>query len=117
MVQRNAFKSLATTFLFLIAAQVAMAETENLQGFASPDNAVGALDGLPAHLARAFQSTNHFDPLPPPGPGDWLAEHPEPGQTFEQFLRARPRRPDAPRKKLYLLPLGEFPLDRSQAVL
>jgi len=90
-----------------------MAERENLQALASSDNAVGALEGLPAHLARAFQSTNHFDPLPPPGPGDWLAEHPEPGQTFEQFLRARPRRPDAPRKKLYLLPLGEFPRDRS----
>lgn len=113
MVQRHAFKSLATTFLFLIAAQVTMAESENLQALASSDNAVGALDGLPAHLARAFQSTNHFDPLPPPGPGDWLAEHPEPGQTFEQFLRVRPRRPDAPRKKLYLLPLGEFPRDRS----
>jgi archaemetzincin len=113
MVRRNAFKSLAITFLFLITAQVAMAERENLQGLASPDNTVGELDALPAHLVRAFQSTNHFDPLPPPSPGDWLAEHPEAGQTFEQFQRARPHRPDAPRKKLYLLPLGEFPRDRS----
>jgi hypothetical protein len=100
MLRRNAFKSLATTFLFLIAVQVAMAERETFQGLPSPENAIGALDGLPAHLVRAFQNTDHFDPLPPPAPGDWLAEHPEAGQTFEQFLRARPHPPDASRTQL-----------------
>ena len=32
------------------------------------------------------------DPLPPPRPGDWLAEHDEPGQTFAEYLDARPVR-------------------------
>jgi archaemetzincin len=116
MVKRSPFKSLATILFTLYAVQIAMAEPENPQVLPSTDSAVGALDDLPAHRARAFQITDHFDPLPPPGPGDWLAEHPEPGQTFEQFLRARPHRPDALRSKLYLLPLGEFPPHRSPAI-
>jgi hypothetical protein len=32
------------------------------------------------------------DPLPPPRPGDWLAEHPEPGQTFGEYPDAQPVR-------------------------
>jgi hypothetical protein len=32
------------------------------------------------------------DPLPPPRPGDWLAEHDEPGQTFAEYLDAKPVR-------------------------
>lgn len=50
-----------------------------------------------------------FEPLPPPGPHDWLAVHPEPGQSFEDFLAARPNRPDAVRNRLYFQPLEEFP--------
>jgi hypothetical protein len=32
------------------------------------------------------------DPLPAPRLGDWLAEHDEPGQTFAEYLEARPVR-------------------------
>lgn len=45
-------------------------------------------------------------PLPPPNPGDWLAGHREPGQTFEQFVASRPSRPDATQRRLHVLPLG-----------
>jgi hypothetical protein len=31
------------------------------------------------------------DSLPVPRPGDWLAEHDEPGQTFAEYL-AKPQR-------------------------
>jgi archaemetzincin len=116
MVKRSLFKSLATILFTLYTAQIAMAESENPQVLPSTDSAVGALDDLPAHLVRAFEITGHFVPLPPPRPGDWLAEHPEPGQTFEQFLRVGPQQPDARRQKLYLLPLGEFPPHRSPAI-
>ena len=116
MVKRSPFKSLATILFTLYAAQIAMAEPENPQVLPSADSAVGALDDLPAHPVRAFEITGHFDPLPPPGPGDWLAEHPEPGQTVAQSLRARPNRPDARRQKLYLVPLGAFPPHRSPAI-
>jgi archaemetzincin len=44
----------------------------------------------------------------PVQPGDWLASHPEPGQTFEQYLFARPVTPTGKRKIIYLLPVGEF---------
>ncbi|HEY3241726.1 MAG TPA: archaemetzincin, partial [Phycisphaerae bacterium] len=51
--------------------------------------------------------------IPMPGPNDWLSNHPEAGQTFEEFVRARPNRPDERRGKVYLLPLGEFRADQS----
>jgi archaemetzincin len=46
--------------------------------------------------------------LPRPGPGDWLAEHPEPGQTFEEYLAANPVRRSDRLHTLYLCLLGEF---------
>jgi archaemetzincin len=44
-----------------------------------------------------------------PRPGDWLAEHDEPGQSFDDYLAAKPVVPDAPggqRRTLYVQPLG-----------
>jgi len=43
-----------------------------------------------------------------PGPDDGLSNHPESGQTYEQFVHSRPDRPDARRNHLYLQPLGDF---------
>jgi archaemetzincin len=70
--------------------------------------AIGPLENLPAPLRRAFEPDNDFEPLPPPGPHDWLASVPEPGQTFEEFLREVPHRPDMRRRTLYLQPVGAF---------
>jgi archaemetzincin len=47
-------------------------------------------------------------PLGKPEPGDWLSIFPEPGQTFEQYLRSRPTLPQGRRRILYVQPLGEF---------
>ena len=44
----------------------------------------------------------------PPRPGDWLEQHPEPGQTFEGYVRSDPNRPGGRRTTLYLQPVGEF---------
>ena len=44
----------------------------------------------------------------PPVPGNWLAAHDEPGQTFEQYLKSRPNRPTAERTTLYIQPIGTF---------
>jgi archaemetzincin len=41
-------------------------------------------------------------------PGDWLASHPELGQSFRQYLNSRPIRVTNDRKVLYVLPLGDF---------
>ncbi len=43
-----------------------------------------------------------------PGPGDWLAQHKEPGQTFAEYTRYRPVTPVGKRCVLYIQPLGKF---------
>ena len=70
--------------------------------------AIGATAGLSAILQRAFDPADSFAPVPAPGPNDWLAVHPESGQSFEQFVRSGSNRPDKNRNVLYLQPLGEF---------
>jgi len=82
--------------------------------------AIGDTTGSPETLRRALVPGDDFEPISTAGPHDWLANHPEPGQTFDQFLHSNPHRPDKQRSKLYLQPLGEFaegrspPLDRLQ---
>lgn len=72
--------------------------------------AIGPTHHLPAALRKAF-STEGFEPIPAPGPSDWLGQHVERGQTLAAFLASRPNRPVAPRTILYLLPLGDFDPD------
>ncbi len=43
-----------------------------------------------------------------PKPGDWLDRHAEPGQTYREYVKSDPVRPDAKRRALYIQPLGEF---------
>jgi len=47
-------------------------------------------------------------PLGPPREGEWLFTHKEKGQTFEQYIKAKPVRPTAERSVIYLLPVGDF---------
>jgi archaemetzincin len=47
-------------------------------------------------------------PLEKPEAGDWLAEHPEPGQTFAEYLAARPVRRGRDLTTIYLCLVGEF---------
>lgn len=72
--------------------------------------AIGPLGGLPAPLQRALDPSA-FEPLPKPEALDWLANHPEPGQTFVQWVHASAPHPDAQRHILYLQPLGAFGSD------
>jgi archaemetzincin len=78
--------------------------------------AIGPTHDLPDVLRKAFEPGDDFEPIPAPGPHDWLANHPEPGQTFEEFVRSKANQPGKNRHKIYLLPLGEFPEDRSPRV-
>ncbi len=70
--------------------------------------AIGPTNRLPDLLRRTLEPRADFAPLPQPRPSDWLANHPESGQSFGDFLRSRARRPDRQHHKLYLQPLGEF---------
>ena len=78
--------------------------------------AIGSPRGLPKTLQRALDPGNDFDRIPVPGPGDWLAVHPEAGQSFDDFVQSRPNKPDGARNKIYLQPLGEFADGRSPSV-
>ena len=70
--------------------------------------AIGLTTALPQPLQRALEPREDFQPIPEPEPSDWLANHTEVGQTFDQFTRSLPNRPDNRRSKLYLQPLGRF---------
>jgi archaemetzincin len=79
-------------------------------------HAIGPLGDLPPRLQRAFSIGPDFDPIPEPGPGDWLRVARERGQTFERFTRTILRSPaddgDTPRR-IYLRPIGDFPAEHS----
>ena len=82
--------------------------------FTPPDEktrrgAEGGLSELSAVLQRALTpDINSFDPIPKPGPSDWLAVHEERGQTFGEFKAAQTNRPTQTRRVIYLQPLGDF---------
>jgi archaemetzincin len=79
--------------------------------------AVGDLTGLSPVLRHAFSAdASEFEPIPKPGPHDWLAVHPEQGQTFDEFTASPPNRPSGSRRIIYLQPLGEFVPDRSPPI-
>lgn len=71
-------------------------------------DAIGNLDALSPTM-RALLDPQGFEPISAPGPQDWLANHPESGQTFKQFLESRPNRPNETRRSIYLQPLDSFP--------
>ncbi len=63
----------------------------------------------PAKLLQAMEKLRHLHrPVPKPGPGDWLAQHKESGQTFRQYLLSKPVTPTGKRRTLYVQPLGDF---------
>jgi archaemetzincin len=43
-----------------------------------------------------------------PRPGEWLAVHSEPGQTYAEYVEGRPVKPDRQRRVIYVQPLGDF---------
>jgi archaemetzincin len=65
-----------------------------------------------ATAKTAAQAADRIRPLharmAPIEPGDWLADHPENGQTFAQYLNVRPRELGTRRQTIYLVPLGKY---------
>lgn len=104
------------------AAVLGLLAVSPVYAFDPPDaaqrqRAAGALDTLPPALQRAFSAgEGFFDPIPKPGSSDWLANHPEEGQTFDQFVRSEPNRPDRKRGVLYFQPLGRFDPETSPSL-
>ncbi len=67
--------------------------------------AVGTTMNLEGGLHAAFDP-DAFTPIGAPLDGDWLAEHAERGQSFDQYVRGRPNRPSAARRTIYLEPIA-----------
>jgi archaemetzincin len=102
--------------VLVMLAALLLATDANAQpaGFQLPSSearaaAAGDLSPLPEVLKRALDPASAlFEPIETPGPHDWLANHPEPGQTFEQFLRSHSARPSRSRGTLCFQPMGDF---------
>ena len=75
-------------------------------------SAIGSTNELPDSLKRAL-SIDGFEPIPLPGPNDWLAEHHENGQTFDEFIQSDHNSPDEIRNFIYLQPIGQFRREQS----
>src|SRR6266446_10215787 len=107
--------------MWMIAA-IAVMLSSVAMAFTPPDekttrDAIGDTSGLPVGLRRAFTpDRGAFDPIPKPGPNDWLAVHEEPGQTFDEFKASQPNRPTQARRVIYLQPLGDFGPERSPSI-
>lgn len=65
---------------------------------------------VPAGVSLRAWAFDHdaFEAMPKPGPGDWLAEHPEDGQSVAQFVADEPNQPKPPRDTIVVQPLGAF---------
>ena len=68
----------------------------------APPPTLRALNRMRAALAPLHTA------LDEPEPGDWLYEHEEPGQTFAQYRRCNPTRPEGRRRTLAVQPIGTF---------
>src|SRR5262249_41231951 len=71
--------------------------------------AIGSTSQLSPELQRAFDPAGPLPPMAKPGPGDWLAEHPETPQSYDDYIASSPNLPNGQRRVIYLLPIGDFP--------
>lgn len=61
-----------------------------------------------ANRQRANKLTPLYKTLGKPAPGDWLAQHPEHGQTFDEYRSSNPNRPSRQHTAMYIQPIGDF---------
>ena len=98
----------------LVLILIAVCYAQDMRNFSPPEkssrvSAIGETRFLPVDEKVAFSESKSFSPKVKPGPSDWLANHRERGQTFDQFLRARRNMFREPRTVIYIQPLGDFP--------
>jgi archaemetzincin len=82
--------------------------------------APGPLGRSDAELAPIRESIRSLAPLhvraAAPKKGEWQAEHPESGETFEQYLYAHPITPTTVRASLVIQPLGDLGKENERVV-
>jgi archaemetzincin len=67
-------------------------------------------------ISQELVSKSRTIRLPNPRPGDWLAEHYENGQTFDEFVQSDRNSPDEIHNVIYLQPIGQFKQDQSPSL-
>lgn len=77
-----------------------------LSGCSRPAEPPPVLGKDQAEMARRLAVLDKA--LGKPRPGDWLAEHAEEYESFEQYVASKPNRPNRRRTTLYVQPIGEF---------
>jgi archaemetzincin len=80
-----------------------------------------ALDALPRYAPHHLREVRDklaklVEKRPPPRPGEWLHDHPERGQSFEEYLRSQPTVPTGKRQTLVVLPVGELSPEAKKVV-
>lgn len=90
----------------VVAARPTVAPTAG--GATGPAARTAPVPESPLVLRRALDGTMDVESLPAPGPLDWLANHDEEGQTYEEWRVCRRHAPDARRTTIRLLPLGDL---------
>ena len=87
----------------------ALAASCNLNNDVANSAKPGSVISKDPELAAAMKAVEpFFTPMGKPQPGDWLASHPEAGQTFNEYVNSKPNIPTADRRTIYILPLGKF---------
>jgi len=66
------------------------------------------------HLIKQLATLD--EKMPPTQPGEWLSEHPETGQTLDQYLLVTPVMPNDSQKVIYLQPIGTFNLQQDSLI-
>lgn len=66
---------------------------------------------VPDEAPAAFQIGAREEPMPFPEPGDWPVEHPELGQTFDDYMASSPKLARGARRTIVLRPVGAWPDD------
>lgn len=95
-----------------VSAPVAAARHATRTGWTPPSRREreAAIGPVPPELALAL-SPQGFEALEPPRPGEWLAEHEEPGQSFSDWLAEPVRLPGPGRRTIELQPIGDPRVD------
>ena len=57
----------------------------------------------------AWYSPTNYTPMGKPQPGEWMAAHPEPAQSFQEYVAMRPNIPTHGRHTIYISALGPMP--------
>lgn len=104
-------RSLFILFLCLLAASCGWGGSPAANTATAP-----AFDERTAELIKKKETlTRFFRPMQIRA-GDWLDEHPEDGETFEEYVQSGPTLPTTERKTIYIQPIGKFSAEQLKVI-